>query len=77
MENPPVFKDQQEHLKIADDVRREIFRNMSPQRKLELAFGLRDTAKKLKAMGLRQAHPDWTEQQVQDKVREIFLYARS
>ncbi len=77
MENPPIFEDQQEHLRKADEVRREIFRKMSPQKKLELAFELYDTAKELKAMGLRHKHPNWTEQQIQDKVREIFPYARS
>jgi hypothetical protein len=69
--------DQEKHLKEAQEVQREIFRKMSPARKVELAFELYDTAKKLKAVGLRAQHPDWSEEQIADKVREIFLYART
>jgi len=53
----------------------EIFRKMSPAQKLELAEGLWIEMRELKSAYLRQLHPDWTEQQVQEKVREIFLNA--
>ncbi len=55
----------------------EIYRNMSAQRKLEIASDLYRTARELKAMAIRDDHPDWTEEEVQKKVREIFLYART
>ncbi len=50
---------------------------MTPQQKLEIALGLNRLARELKTAWLRQQHPDWTEEQVLDKVREFFLYARS
>ena len=48
---------------------------MTGQQKVKAAFALYWGARKLKAAGLRQQHPDWTEQQVQEKVKEIFLHA--
>jgi len=58
-------------------IQREIFRKMPPARKLELAMELYWWARDLKAAGLRSQHPDWSEEQVQAAVREIFMYARS
>lgn len=50
---------------------------MSPEQKLRLFLDLHTCAWKLKAAGLRHQHPDWTEEQIQNKVKEIFLYART
>ena len=55
----------------------EILRKMTPARKLELAMDLYWSARELKAAGLRSQHPDWSEEQVQAAVKEIFMYARS
>lgn len=55
----------------------EIYRNMSARRKLEITSNLYWTARELKAIAIRDDHPDWTEVEVQKKVREIFLYART
>lgn len=55
----------------------EAFKRMNPARKLEIASQLREEAWNLKAAGLRAQHPDWTEVEVQEKVREIFIYART
>lgn len=54
-----------------------IFQSMTPEQKLRLALRLNDSARRLKACALRQQHPHWTEKQIADKVREIFLYART
>ncbi len=54
-----------------------IFRAMSPERKLDLASALYFAARELKAAALRAGHPDWSEDQIQEKVREIFFYART
>jgi hypothetical protein len=54
-----------------------IFRKMSPGRRLQLAEQLYWTARKLKAVGLRMQHPDWSEEQVNEEVRRIFLHART
>ena len=50
---------------------------MSPEQKWALTQRLYDSARELKAAGLRLQHPDWTEEQVEVRVREIFLYART
>ena len=54
-----------------------IFRTMSPEQKLDLALRLYHSARGLKAAALRHRHPDWDEEEVQAKLREIFLYART
>lgn len=53
----------------------EAFRRMTPAQKLALAARLRREAWDLKAAALRQRHPDWTEEQIQQKVRDVFLHA--
>ena len=50
-------------------------RRMSGQEKLESAIALYWAARELKAVSVRQAHPDWAEERVQREVREIFLRA--
>lgn len=52
-----------------------ILRAMTPTEKVAVAEGLRRTAWQFKAAGVRLAHPDWSEQQVQARVREIFANA--
>jgi len=52
-------------------------KSLSPAAKLQLAEKLYSSAKALKAAGIRQQHPDWSEAKVAKKVMEIFLYARS
>lgn len=59
------------------DIQNQILAKMSPGKKLELAMQLYYSARELKAAGLRADHPDWDEKQVQQAVREAFLYARS
>ena len=50
-------------------------RRMSGAEKLRAAFDLYETARKVKAARLRQLHPEWTEEEVQRRVKEIFLHA--
>jgi hypothetical protein len=52
-----------------------IYQSMTPEQKLRIAADLRDCAWELKAAGLRGQHPDWSEKEIQEKVKEIFLYA--
>jgi len=54
-----------------------ILRAMTPEQKLRTAERLYWTARSLKAAWLRQKNPDWSEDEVQRKVREIFLNART
>jgi hypothetical protein len=50
-------------------------RRMTGAQKVRAAFGLYWTARKIKAAGLRAQHPDWTEEQIQQRVKEIFMHA--
>jgi NADPH-dependent 7-cyano-7-deazaguanine reductase QueF len=56
-------------------LRTKIYQQMTPEQKLHQALLLYHSARELKAAALRTKHPDWTEDQVQTEVREIFLYA--
>ncbi len=57
------------------DTEREIFRRMQPADKLALASQLHMQAREWKKAALRSHHKDWTVEQVDQRVREIFLYA--
>lgn len=61
----------------ADRIQIEIYRKMTPGQKWQVSRDLYWSARRLKAAWLRQIHPNWTEEQVQNEVRELFLYARS
>lgn len=50
-------------------------RRLSGEQKWRTAFNLYWSARALKAAALREQHPDWSEEQVQKRVREIFLHA--
>jgi hypothetical protein len=54
-----------------------ILQRLSPADKLKVAERLYWSARELKAAGLREQHPEWPKEQIERKVREIFLYARS
>ena len=56
---------------------KRIFQSMAPEQKLNIALRLYYSAKELKEVGLRVQHPDWNEEMIKDKLREIFLYART
>jgi len=50
-------------------------RQTSGEQKLRTAFALYWAARRLKAAAFREQHPDWTEEQVRNKVRDVFLHA--
>jgi hypothetical protein len=52
-----------------------IMRGLSGEQKLRAATLLYWGARKIKAARLRELHPSWTEEQVQEKVRRLFLHA--
>jgi hypothetical protein len=54
----------------------EIYARQTPAQKLHTAYRLYLSAKSLKEAGLKQAHPDWSPDQIQKAVREAFMYAR-
>ena len=53
----------------------EIYRRMSAEQKLRIAGQLYWDARKLKAGWLRHIHPDWSEEEILETVKKIFLYA--
>ncbi len=53
----------------------EILRQMTPQQKLDLSMSLYYSARELKSAWIRQLHQDWSDQQVEEAVREIFVNA--
>ncbi len=53
----------------------KILRQMTPQQKLDLAMNLYYSARELKSAWIRQLHQDWSDQQVAEAVREIFVNA--
>lgn len=59
------------------DVQAQAVRALTAERKLELAFALRELAWELKALGIRTQHPGMPDAEVQERVRAIFLYART
>ena len=56
---------------------KKIYQAMTPEKKLQIALDLYYSAKKLKAAGIKLKHPDWSTEEISQKVREIFMYART
>jgi len=61
----------------AEQVQRKIFQKMTPDQKLNAALKLYHSARQLKRASLKSDHPDWNDEQIDAKLREIFLYAQS
>ncbi len=55
----------------------EIYKSMTPEQKLNAALSLYYSARDLKIAGLKKQHPDMPEEEILQKVKEIFLYART
>lgn len=50
---------------------------LTPEQKLTHSLRLYFNARELKIAALRKYHPELSEQEIQKKVKEIFLYAKS
>lgn len=59
------------------DIQTEVLRRMTPGQKLHAALRLYWSARQLKAAWIRQRHPDWTDEQVEQAVKEAFTHART
>jgi hypothetical protein len=53
----------------------EAYRRMIPAQKMRQASRLYWQARKFKKAGLQMQHPDWSEEQIEEETRRIFLYA--
>jgi hypothetical protein len=51
------------------------FRRMSPAEKLQMVCDLYHAGIRLRAAGLRQMHPDWTQEQLEREARRSLLHA--
>ena len=56
-------------------VQLEGFRRMTPAQKLQMVADLYHAGIRLKAAGLRLAHPDWPEDRLDREARRSLLYA--
>jgi hypothetical protein len=52
-----------------------IWRGMRPEDKLRIAENIYWSAREAKEAWLRQLHPLYTEEQIEEQVRDIFLHA--
>ncbi|OGR12007.1 MAG: hypothetical protein A2341_03925 [Deltaproteobacteria bacterium RIFOXYB12_FULL_58_9] len=66
-----------EHEREAERIRQNIFRRMTPAEKVAASDRLYWSARTLKKAGLRTAHPDWSEKQVEAATRLAFMRART
>jgi len=55
----------------------EIIKKMTPQKKLQVAVQQIYSARKLRMAILKKQFPDSTPHELEQKLREIFLYART
>ena len=56
---------------------KRIYQKMMAEQKLRIMTELYHSARELKVAGLRSQHPDWSEEEIKERIREIFLYART
>jgi len=73
----PYPPEQIERVPTVEEIDTAILRRMTPGQKLAVMHALWVQAWELKAAGIRMQHPDWTDAQVQDRVRELFRDAGS
>lgn len=52
-------------------------KNLEPEEKLHLSLKLYFSARELKMQSIKKFHPEMTEKEVKERVKKIFLYARS
>jgi hypothetical protein len=50
---------------------------LTPEKKLMLSLKLYHSAKQLKMNSLKKFHPELTEDEIKEKLKKIFFYARS
>lgn len=56
---------------------RNRFKEMTPEKKLELSLRLYYSARELKEASLKTFHPEWDNEKIEEEVRKAFLYART
>ncbi len=59
------------------EIQSKIFYSMTPEERWRVAMRLSHTARELKAAAIRTFEPTLSEKEIQEKVKRIFMYARS
>jgi hypothetical protein len=62
---------------IREDLQIDIFRRMTPGKKLELAVAMQQQARALMEAGLKQSHPHLTADERRREIARRFLHART
>jgi hypothetical protein len=52
-------------------------KKFTPEKKLLLSLNLYYSAKELKMQSLKKFHPELSDNEIKEKLKKIFLYARS
>ena len=55
----------------------KIYKELTPEKKLQIALNLYYSAKELKTAELKRQHPEWSKEKIRQSVNNIFLYART
>ena len=55
----------------------EIIKRMSADQKLKASLQLYYSARSLKRAALKKQYPHWSDKELEKKITEIFLYART
>jgi hypothetical protein len=66
-----------DHREKADTLQAEIYRRMSPQRRLEIAIAMQEQARTLMDTGLRLSHPHFTPDERRREIARRILHART
>jgi len=69
MANKPSMSD------LPDETMISIYKEKTPQERLEISFGLWSFARSLVKAGLKTLHPDWTEQSIEEETAKRMLNA--
>jgi precorrin-3B methylase len=53
------------------------FKNMTASQKLNLSLSLYNSARELRKSAIKQLHQELTNAEIENKIKEIFFYART
>lgn len=59
------------------NIQKSIYKKMTAEQKIRIATGLYYTARKIKRAALKRQYPDVPDAEIEKKLRDIFLHART
>lgn len=63
------------HIEVIDDVQAEIYRQMTPAQRVQIAVDANEMARLMLKAQIERMHPDWSEEQVRREVARRMLNA--